>query len=80
MLNFLGANWWWMLLLGAMFFMHLGHGRHGGGCGAGHAGHSGQSEQGSSGHQLGDCKHVGHDEQALVNGGPPTHRHEPPVS
>ena len=42
MLGFLSANWIWILLIGGMLVMHLGHGRHGnghgmaGGCG-GHA-------------------------------------------
>jgi hypothetical protein len=33
MLTFLSTNWFWLLLIGAMLFMHLGHGGHGGGCG-----------------------------------------------
>jgi hypothetical protein len=35
MLEYLSANWVWMLLVGAMLWMHLGHGGHGGhgGCG-----------------------------------------------
>ena len=36
MVSFLAANWWWILFLGAMLFMHAGHGGHGGGCGGGH--------------------------------------------
>jgi len=42
MLEFLSGNWLWILLIGGMMFMHLGHGGHGGGSGeAGHAGHGG---------------------------------------
>ena len=40
MLEFLSNNWVWILLIGGMLFMHLGHGgRHGGhgGCGGHHA-------------------------------------------
>lgn len=49
MLEFLSSNWVWLLLIGGMLFMHLGHGRgHGGhmGCGGHH--HT------RSGHQPGD--------------------------
>ncbi len=46
MTRFLASNWIWILLIGGMLFMHLGH-RHGGhmgggmggGRGGGHAGH-----------------------------------------
>lgn len=42
MLSFLTANWFWILFLAGMLFMHSshrGHGGHGGGggCGGGHA-------------------------------------------
>jgi len=30
MLDFIGTNWVWILLIGGMLFMHLGHGGHGG--------------------------------------------------
>jgi hypothetical protein len=45
MLAFLAANWLWMLLIGGMLVMHLGHRHHGdghGGCGGGgeHTGHA----------------------------------------
>lgn len=41
MIGFLTANWVWILLVGAMLWMHLGHGGHSGhgghgGCGGGH--------------------------------------------
>ncbi len=47
MLNFLTANWYWILFLGAMFLMHAGHGGHGGGCGGHGSGHgtSGEHER-----------------------------------
>jgi hypothetical protein len=40
MTAFLAANWIWIVLVGSMVFMHLGHrhaghGGHGGGCGGG---------------------------------------------
>jgi len=46
MLAFLSTNWLWILLIGGMLFMHLGHGGHagGGGCGGGHAGHTGDEK------------------------------------
>lgn len=34
MLAFLSANWLWIVLVGGMLFMHLGHGSHGMGHGA----------------------------------------------
>lgn len=42
MLDFLSANWVWILLVGGMLYMHLGHrGGHGGhGGGGGHDGHA----------------------------------------
>lgn len=30
MWDFLSANWLWILLIGGMLWMHLGHGGHGG--------------------------------------------------
>jgi len=38
MLEFLSDNWVWILLVGAMLWMMVGHGGHGGhgGCGGGH--------------------------------------------
>lgn len=38
MWDFLSANWLWILLIGGMVWMHLGHGGHGGhgGCGGHH--------------------------------------------
>ena len=36
MTRFLAANWLWILLIGGMLYMHLGHGRRGHG---GHMGH-----------------------------------------
>ena len=30
MLDFIGTNWIWILLIGGMLIMHLGHGGHGG--------------------------------------------------
>ena len=53
MLEFLSSNWLWILLIGGMVFMHLGHGGHGGhggqGGGSGQAGHGGHG--GCGGHQ-----------------------------
>ena len=50
MLEFLSSNWLWILLIGGMLFMHLGHGGHGGhGGGTGQAGHAGHG--GCGGHQ-----------------------------
>ena len=55
MLTFLATNWLWVVLIGAMAVMHLGHrthgaGGHGGGCG--HAG-VGQHHGGEHGdHEL----------------------------
>lgn len=48
MIRFLESNWIWILLIGGMLLMHVGH-RHGGhagqgtggGCGGGHTGHGG---------------------------------------
>ena len=60
MLDFLSSNWVWILLIGGMLIMHLGHGgghgEHGGhdGHGGGAAGRSGHAGCGA-GHQ-----HSGH--------------------
>lgn len=54
MLTFLATNWLWIVLIGAMAVMHLGHGthNHGGGGGCGHAG-AGQHHGGEHGdHEL----------------------------
>lgn len=46
MLEFLSGNWVWILLIGGMLFMHLGHGRgHGGHMGCGGHQHSGSGHQ-----------------------------------
>lgn len=39
MLDFIVSNWFWLLFLAAMLFMHLGHGGHGGCGGHAHEGH-----------------------------------------
>lgn len=42
MFEFLSNNWVWILLIGGMVFMHLGHGRaHGGHMGSGSDQHAG---------------------------------------
>ena len=43
MLEYLSANWVWILLIGAMLWMHLGH--------SGHSGHSGHGGHGGCGGQ-----------------------------
>ena len=61
MLEFLSSNWPWILLIGAMLFMHLGRG-HGGhmGCG-GHqhsgSGHEPADEPSANGRPAGPNKH-----------------------
>ena len=46
MFQFLNSNWVWILLIGGMLFMHLGHGGHGGhGGGGGCGGHQHGSHQ-----------------------------------
>ena len=74
MLEYLSSNWLWILLIGGMVFMHLGHGGHGGhggqGGGSGQAGHGGHG--GCGGHQ-----HSGdHDETSAgeMPGQPHDHR------
>lgn len=58
MWQFLSANWIWFLLIGAMLWMHLGHGRHGGqgGCGGGHQ-HSGTGSTSAQGRSGEDQQH-----------------------
>jgi hypothetical protein len=51
MLTVLSSNWLWIVLVGAMAFMHLGHGSHGGGHGGGGCGgHAGSGQQGAGDH------------------------------
>lgn len=51
MLTFLSSNWLWIVLVGAMAFMHLGHGSHGGGRGGGCCGgHAGSGQQRAADH------------------------------
>jgi hypothetical protein len=56
MLTFLSNNWLWIVFLGGMLLMHLGHrhggaaGGHGAGCGGGHGDHSG-APQGDTDHR-----------------------------
>ena len=54
MLDFLSNNWVWILLIGGMLFMHLGHG-------GGHGGHGGEggSRSGHAGCGAGH-QHSGH--------------------
>lgn len=65
MLGYLSANWIWILLIGGMLVMHLGHGRHGhghggggGGCGGHGASHDGH-EPGMDASGAGDHGHPG---------------------
>ena len=53
MLEFLSSNWLWILLIGGMLFMHLGHG-HGGHMGCGGHQHSGSGHQSADEHSAGD--------------------------
>ena len=62
MLEFLSNNWLWILLIGGMLAMHLGHRGHAGGHGAGHG--AGQAGHGGCG---GGHQHAGHQQ--------PGHRH-----
>ena len=59
MLEFLSNNWLWILLIGGMLVMHLGHaGGHGAGHGAGQGGHGGcGGGHQHSGHQHSDHRH-----------------------
>lgn len=55
MLEFLSSNWLWILLIGGMLFMHLGHGRgHGGHMGCGGHQHSGSGQQAADEASAGD--------------------------
>lgn len=49
MWEFLSTNWVWLLFIGGMVVMHLGHGGHGGG----HAGHGGGHQHGGRPSSLG---------------------------
>lgn len=62
MLAFLASNWMWILLMGAMFFMHRGHGMgHGGGGGSGASGCGGHNhERGTVGPKVERDEHAGH--------------------
>lgn len=79
MITFLANNWYWLLLVGAMVFMHAGHGGHGG-----HSGHGGGAggHGGAAGGHCGGSAHQGAHPQESTNheaahrpsaaGGPPT--------
>lgn len=47
MITFLSANWLWIVLIGGMLVMHLGHSGQGSG-GCGHGGHGGHAEHGDA--------------------------------
>lgn len=49
MLDFIGTNWIWILLIGGMLFMHLGHG--------GHGGHGGSDAEGQVTQTSGEPRH-----------------------
>jgi len=49
MLDFIGTNWIWILLIGGMLFMHLGHG--------GHGGHGGKDAEGPAAQPPGEPRH-----------------------
>ena len=69
MIDFLSRNWFWILFLGSMILMHVGHGRHGIGHGGGQAGHPGHGGYGTghgAGHGTG---HAGDDPDGSVAGG-----------
>lgn len=66
MLDFLSGNWMWILLVGGMLFMHLGHGH-------GHSGH-----MGCGGHQHSENGHPSTAERSAVGG--PSDPHEHPSS
>ncbi len=47
MLDFISTNWIWILLIGGMAVMHLGHGGHGGKVGhVAKGGHGGTGDEG----------------------------------
>ena len=74
MITFLANNWYWLLLVGAMVFMHAGHGGHGGGHNNAAGGHGG-----AAGGHCGGSAHQGHqgappqeaDHDASAAGRPP---------
>ncbi|QUW85554.1 hypothetical protein SMIR_41605 (plasmid) [Streptomyces mirabilis] len=71
MTGFLTSNWIWILLIGAMLVMHLGHrhGGHGGGGGTGGCGGGG----GHVGHDARQDDHTGHGDRG-GRAGPPDER------
>ena len=78
MLEYLGNNWLWILLIGGMVFMHLGHGSGHGAHGGGTKGHAGCG----GGHQH-SAKGTGHrhdeEEQSSETASPTAfHDHEAP--
>jgi hypothetical protein len=86
MLKFLSTYWLWILLIGGMLFMHLGHGGHGGHGGKGGHGHG---AGGHAGHNDADQPGTGdqaqHDPGAASGGDSATtaktsvaHQHTPP--
>lgn len=66
MLEFLSSNWLWILLIGGMLFMHLGHGR-------GHGGH-----MGCGGHQHSGNGHEPADEPSASDRAADPHKHPSP--
>lgn len=79
MVEFLSANWVWILLIGTAFWMMLGHGGHGGrgGCGGGH--HQPGSRDGSHEHsQDQDAREYPQypDRPTGGSGDPAAHHHE----
>lgn len=82
MLEFISANWLWILLIGGMVFMHLGHGGHGGqgghgGCGS-HGGHSGHSEHSGHGSRGQEDRGSSDGNGDRVDGGHDPHAHHVP--
>lgn len=65
MLEFLSSNWVWILLIGGMLFMHLGHGH-----GRGHSGH-----MGCGGHQHSENGHPPATERSAGDRPPDSHEH-----
>ncbi len=78
MITFLANNWYWLLFIGAMVFMHAGHGGHGGhgGGGGGGGGHGGAAggHCGGMTHQDGHPQNITHDTTygTPAGGSPPT--------
>lgn len=62
MLAFLASNWLWIVLMGAMLFMHRRHGKgHPGGGGSGTGGCGGHNHDGgTSDPKMGRDEHAGH--------------------